>query len=109
MSAKTITIIAFDRQGNRHEVMAEIGKAMMWSLRGSGLPIEALCGGCAACGTCHVYVLEEWVDKLPPRREIEEDLLDSLAHCNERFSRLSCQIICDESMAGVAVTLAPEE
>jgi ferredoxin, 2Fe-2S len=109
MGLQIIKVVAFDRDGTRREVEAKIGFAMMWSLREQGLPIEALCGGCASCGTCHVYVAEEWVDRLPARTKRELDLLEALGHFNERQSRLSCQIQCEESMHGVTVTLAPEE
>lgn len=109
MALQTIKVVAIDRDGSRREVEAKIGFAMMWSLREQGLPIEALCGGCASCGTCHVFVAEEWVDKLPPRRDRELNLLEQLGHFDERHSRLSCQLECEESMDGVVVTLAPEE
>ena len=43
-------------------------------IRDEGLDIEASCGGCCACATCHVYVDSEWKYKLTqkvPRKSIE--------------------------------------
>ena len=38
--------------------------------------IDADCGGGMACATCHVYVNDEWFDKIPPKEDGEEDMLD---------------------------------
>ena len=38
--------------------------------------IDADCGGGMSCATCHVYVDEEWLDKLPVKEDGEEDMLD---------------------------------
>ena len=36
--------------------------------------IDADCGGACACATCHVYVKEEWLDKLSEQGESEKDM-----------------------------------
>ncbi|MBL8671842.1 MAG: 2Fe-2S iron-sulfur cluster binding domain-containing protein [Alphaproteobacteria bacterium] len=106
MAKLTVT----DRKGVRHELDGKAGERLMFVLRDDyNLPVEGTCGGCASCGTCHVFVDEAWVDRLPKRQDDEEQMLDSLRHVDERRSRLSCQIIVDASMDGLAVTLAPEE
>ncbi len=60
-----------------------------------------------ACSTCHVVVAAEWYAKLPPASEDEEDMLD-LAAGVRRTSRLSCQILMDESLDGLSV-LVPSD
>ena len=57
-----------------------------------------------ACCTCHVYVDEEYFDKLPDPKEEEEDMLD-LAPLLKPNSRLSCQIILNKELEGMTVTL----
>ena len=38
--------------------------------------IDADCGGSMACATCHVYVEEKWLNKLPKAEEAEVDMID---------------------------------
>lgn len=103
-------IFVTDRDGERHEVDAPVGQALMFTLRdGEGLPVEGLCGGSAACGTCHVFVDAGWVDRLPARDEGEVMMLESLAHFDKRHSRLACQIKPTPELEGLALRLAPEE
>ncbi len=99
-------IIVTDQQGTVHELEAIDGWRVMEIIKDYGLPIKAECGGCCACGTCHVYVDEEWVDKLYPMRDDEEEALDTAFDVTDR-SRLSCQIIMSEELDGLKVTLAP--
>jgi len=80
---------------------------VMEIMRDAGLPVAAECGGACACATCQVYVDPEWYDKLPPKSDAETDMLD-MAVAVESTSRLSCQIVCSESIDGLKVTIAPE-
>ena len=59
------------------------------------------------CATWHVYVNEDWVDKLPPKEEGEEDMLD-MAFEPKKNSRLSCQLIVSDQLEGLVVNL-PEK
>ncbi len=99
-------IFVTDMDGREHELDAIEGWRVMEIIRDHGLPIKAECGGCCSCGTCHVYVDEEWIDKLYPMRDDEEEMLD-LAFGVEDRSRLSCQIIMSEELDGLKLTLAP--
>ena len=52
-------LIVTDREGATHELDGPVGWSVMEVIRENNLPIEAACGGCCACATCHVYVAEE--------------------------------------------------
>ena len=69
--------------------------------------IDADCGGGMACATCHVYVKEEWFDKINKKTEGEEDMLDQAYEPN-KYSRLSCQISVTDDIDGLIVNL-PEK
>ena len=97
-----------DRDGTNHEVDGQAGLKLMEVLRDLDYGVEAICGGMCSCATCHVYVDAGWIDRLTPREDEEDDLLDSLEgrHAN---SRLSCQIELGDEHDGLSVTIAPEE
>ncbi|HKU17581.1 MAG TPA: 2Fe-2S iron-sulfur cluster-binding protein [Steroidobacteraceae bacterium] len=97
-----------DRDGVEHEVEARPGRSLMETLRELDYGVAAICGGMCSCATCHVYVDPEWADKLPARMSDERDLLAELAHAHDG-SRLSCQIEVNASLAGLRVTVAPDE
>ena len=98
-------IYVTDPDRKKHELEAVEGWRVMEIIREYGLPIKAECGGACACATCHVYVDEAWLDKIPPMREDEEEMLDEAFEIQDN-SRLSCQIILDENLDGLHVTLA---
>jgi 2Fe-2S ferredoxin len=104
---KELKIYVTDRHGEEHELEAVEGWRVMEIIREHGLPIKAECGGCCECATCHVYVGEEWLPKLHPKREEEEEMLDEAIDPRDN-SRLSCQIIMTEELDGLSVTIAPE-
>ncbi|MEN8722483.1 MAG: 2Fe-2S iron-sulfur cluster-binding protein [Alphaproteobacteria bacterium] len=97
-----------DRDGVAHELDAVEGWRVMELIRDHGLPIKAECGGACACATCHVYVDEDWLEKLPEMRDDEEEMLDTALEVEDN-SRLSCQIIFQPSLDGLSMTLAPED
>jgi ferredoxin, 2Fe-2S len=95
-----------DQSGTEHTLEGLEGWRVMEIIRDYGLPIKAECGGACACATCHVYVAPEWLNKLEPKTEEEEQRLDDAMMVQEN-SRLSCQILMDEHRSGLRVTLAP--
>ena len=99
-------IYVTDLDGKEHALEAVEGWRVMEIIREHGLPIKAECGGACACATCHVYVDDGWLARLPDIREDEEDMLDE-AFDLEDHSRLSCQLIMDEALDGLRVRLAP--
>ena len=100
-------IIVKDRQGNIQELSADIGLTLMEIIRDAGMDIEAACGGCCACATCHIYVDKDWFTKLLPKEDDEESMLDQAFNIKDN-SRLGCQIEFNEGLDGIKVELAPE-
>ena len=100
-------IFVNDREGNRHELKAEEKLTLMEIIRDGGLDIEAACGGCCACATCHVYVSKEWIKKLSKIEDEEESMLDQAFNVTKE-SRLSCQMEYNDSLSEAEFTLAPE-
>lgn len=99
-----LTII--DRAGGEATVDAPAGLSVMEAIRQAGFAeLEALCGGSCSCATCHVYAEGAG---LPDVSQDEDDLLDSSDH-RQPTSRLSCQLALSEALAGLRVTLAPED
>jgi len=100
-----ITVI--DRNGNKQSIEGDNSSTLMEIIRDEGMDIEAACGGCCACATCHVYIGEEWLSKLEPKDDDEESMLDQ-AFDVKTNSRLSCQINLTEDLDGLELELAPE-
>lgn len=96
-----------DRHGKRHTLEAIEGWRIMEIVRDWGLPIEGICGGACECGTCHVFIADEWLPKLFEPRDDELEQLDSLTVIQAN-SRLSCQILWTEALDGLELTLAPD-
>jgi len=97
-----------DRDGVEHEVQAKAGLKVMETLRELEYGVAAICGGMCSCATCHVYVDPDWIERLPAPMSDERELLAELVH-HERNSRLSCQIEFTNPLAGLKVTIAPDE
>ena len=100
-------ICVTDRDGNNRVLEGDNNSTLMEIIRDEGMDIEAACGGCCACATCHVYIDEKWLDKLTPIDEDEESMLDQ-AFDVKKNSRLSCQIHLNEELDGLELELAPE-
>ena len=96
-----------DREGQERELEALEGWRLMEIIRDWGLPIKAECGGACACATCHVYVAQDWVDKLHPPQDEELERLDEAFDVRPN-SRLSCQILFSPELDGLKVVLAPD-
>ena len=78
---------------------------LMEAMRDSGLGVRAQCGGGRACATCHVRVSPEWFGKLPAPDPDEIELIESSDSYDPATSRLSCQIVCNDSLDGLAIAL----
>ena len=101
-----ITYITHDNQN--HSIEVQNGLTVMEGAVQNDIPgIDADCGGGMACATCHVYVKEDWFNKLPKKTEGEDDMLDQ-AYKPNSSSRLSCQITVSDELDGLIVYL-PEK
>ena len=100
-------IIVKDREGNVQELSADIGLTLMEIIRDAGMDIEAACGGCCACATCHLYVDKDWFSKLSAKEDDEESMLDQAFNVKNN-SRLGCQVEFNDELDGIKVELAPE-
>ena len=94
--------------GEEHTVDVQNGLTVMEGAIKNKVPgIVADCGGACACATCHVYVEENWLKKLPKAEDAENDMID-MAFEPKKNSRLSCQIIVSNELDGLVVT-TPEK
>ena len=102
-----ITYIEFN--GTEHVVEVANGLTVMEGARDNNIPgIEADCGGACACSTCHVYVDDTWVDRLPSKDAMEEDMLDFAWEPDLVKSRLTCQLKVTDALDGLIVKM-PEK
>ena len=101
-------VIYKDFRGNAKTIEVENGLSVMEGAIQNEIPgIDADCGGGMACATCHVYVKDEWLNKIPKAEDAEIDMID-MAYKPKKNSRLSCQIIVTDELNGIEVT-TPEK
>ena len=97
-------ITYIDSSGNKKTIEVSNGLSVMEGAVQNNLPgIDADCGGGMACATCHVYVKEDWFNKLNKIEDAEQDMID-MTFEPKKNSRLSCQIIVTEELDGLVVT-----
>jgi len=100
------SIIFIHPDGNRQPIEASAGEsAMQAATRHDISGILAECGGNAMCATCHVYVDEAWLARLPAMGGDEDALLDGAAAERRTNSRLSCQIRLAADLDGLVLSL----
>jgi len=99
-----ITFIHPDGKSDRVETSG--GESAMQAATRYGLDgILAECGGNAMCATCHVYVDDSWLARLPAVAVDEDALLDGTAAERLPNSRLSCQIHITSELDGLVLRL----
>lgn len=97
------------RNGERRSIEANANQSVMEALRDNGVAeIEALCGGCCSCATCHVFVDPAFADRTPAISSAEDELLGMSDHRRDG-SRLSCQIPLTDELDGLFVEVAPQD
>jgi len=101
-------ITYIEHNGKSHSIEVANGLSVMeGAIQNNITGIDADCGGGMACATCHVYVKEEWFDKLRKKEDGEEDMID-MAYEPNKYSRLSCQLTVSDELDGLVVQL-PEK
>lgn len=99
----TVTLISHD--GQAVDIQARTGHSLMQEAVNHGVAgIVGECGGAAACATCHCYVDDAWVDKLPKPALNEREMLECVVS-PEPNSRLSCQLKLSDALDGLVVRL----
>jgi ferredoxin, 2Fe-2S len=94
-----------DAVGAVHRLDAVEGWRVMEIVRDHGL-MDGTCGGACECATCHVEIDAHWAARLPPRSDDEEAALDTVPEVGAR-SRLACQILFSDALAGLRLKLVP--
>lgn len=95
--------------GERREVDVENGYSVMEAAINNNIDgIVAECGGACACATCHSYIDQAWLDKVPPMDDMEDSMLDA-AYERKDTSRLTCQIEVNDGLDGLVVIVGENE
>ena len=102
-----ITYIDYNGKSETIEVSSGLS-VMEGAIQNNINGIDADCGGSMACATCHVYVKEDWLVKLPLKEDGEEDMLD-MAFEPKKNSRLSCQLIVSDELDGLIVNIPSKQ
>ncbi len=101
-------IIYIEFSGKEHHIEMPVGYSIMEGAVKNSIPgIDADCGGSCACATCHVYVDEKFIDKIPKAQESEQDMIDFVVNPKNN-SRLSCQLMITDELDGIVVRM-PEK
>ena len=102
-----ITYISHD--GKKNTIEVEVGLSVMeGAIQNNINGIDADCGGSMACATCHVYIPENWWDKLEKMQDAEQDMID-MAHEPKKNSRLSCQLTVSDELDGLVVNIPSKQ
>jgi 2Fe-2S ferredoxin len=99
------TVIFVQHNGTEHPVEAPLGESAMQAAIGGSVPgVLADCGGSCSCATCHGYVDEAWISRVPGPESAEKDMLECALDVQEN-SRLTCQIRITEALDGLVIRL----
>ena len=102
-------ITYIEHSGKSHQIDVANGLTVMeGAVQNNISGIDADCGGSMACATCHVYVKEDWFNRIPKKENGEEDMID-MAYEPNKFSRLSCQITVSDEIDGLVVQLPKKQ
>src|ERR1700681_1886589 len=97
-----VTYVSYDGKSTTLDV--PIGTSVMQAAVLHGVDgIVAECGGSCMCATCHVFVREDQLAKLPEMELGEDAMLDGAASPRRPNSRLSCQLVVTPQMDGLVV------
>lgn len=104
-----VRVTFIESDGSVHSGDTEEGQSLMRAAQELDVPgVVAECGGMCACATCHCYVDPEWIDKLEPKSELEEGMLEGAWEPGPT-SRLTCQIVVDDRIDGIVLRVPPRQ
>jgi 2Fe-2S ferredoxin len=96
--------------GKTRTVDVSSGTTLMMAAVKNGVDgIIGECGGVCMCATCHVYVRQDFFDRLPPAQDTEEAVLEVTNAERLPNSRLSCQIKITDELDGLTVDVPPSQ
>ncbi|WP_454752834.1 2Fe-2S iron-sulfur cluster-binding protein [Cupriavidus necator] len=96
-------ITFIEHNGTSRTVEAELGQSVMQAAMNQLLPgLVADCGGYCSCATCHAYVDDAWISRIPPAGDDEKAMLECVLHI-EANSRLTCQITVTPELDGMVL------
>jgi 2Fe-2S ferredoxin len=99
------TVTYTSAEGDIRVIDATPGDSVMQTAVRNGLTtIVGECGGVLSCATCHVFVADEDLDRLPAMGTQEDEMLDGAADDRRASSRLSCQIKVSDELGDLHVT-----
>ena len=97
------TVHFISTEGTTQDIDGDEGVSVMeTAIRGGVDGIDADCGGVCSCATCHVYIDDAWMGRIPQPEEAEEEMLD-FVHDRRPESRLSCQVVLGPDLDGLTV------
>lgn len=101
-----VNVVFVGADGRQHSVHASVGTSlMMAAVQNNVRGIDGECGGCLSCATCHVYIDEQWMPRVPPVSQMESEMLEQVAGTRGANSRLGCQIDLTPEHDGIRVML----
>jgi len=96
--------------GDLRTIDVAAGTTLMMAAVKNGVDgIIGECGGVCMCATCHVYVRQDFFDRLPPAQDTEEAVLEVTNAERLPNSRLSCQIKITDDLDGLTVDVPPSQ
>lgn len=102
----TVTLHFTTADGETYSVSGTVGQSVMEAAVMADVPgIDAECGGCCNCATCHVFA----PSGLDEPNEQENELLDDTAVPRTATSRLSCQVDITADLDGATFTVPAEQ
>lgn len=99
----TLTLIEFN--GTEHHITADVGQSVMQAANFANVPgLQADCGGACSCATCHAFVDDAWLSRVPAAEDAESDMLEYACGRADN-SRLTCQLIVSDALDGLLLRL----
>lgn len=103
-------VIFVHADGCEVQVAARAGASLMrTAIENDVSGIEAECGGCLDCATCHVYVDDAFMERVGGPSEHEDAMLEAVRASRQPNSRLSCQISLSDALDGLIIRIPPTQ